>query len=542
MNDSNKIKVGLLLDDLTVPFWVNSLINALRKDSRFVIHCVVLNVGTKPKSRSSFVYRLLRKADERLMALPGNPFKRVVLDVKTKNIIEVEPIRKKFSDYFPDEVIQKIEQDRPDIFLRFGFRILRGKILAAARYGIFSLHHGDTATFRGGPPAFWEVVKKAPVTAVTLQVLTEALDAGVILAKVFLRTDNTSFYRNQQKIYWAGYQLFLDQLGKLPQYGIENYINSQKPIFANEPKGKLYRNPQNFSSAFILVQYLLRGLSRFCSNKLFNNQWQILIGQKTNLSLQEKPNKFFSLTPPKDRIWADPFIAKHNDKYYLLFEEKLNQSKHAHISCLELNEKGEPLSKNPVVVVKENYHLSYPFVFSHNNQFYMIPESAEDKSVVMYRSVNFPYQWEKERILLDDKLIYDTTLHHHSDGRWYLFCTEKEDSRFSSDAYFHIYYADSPEGPFLPHPKNPVYSDVRKSRPAGALFYQNENLIRPAQISAPHYGFGIAYFNVLTLSPDDYKEELIFEEFPQDGYQSTHTINQLDSLVVYDVQKKVFKI
>lgn len=541
MNSTGKIKIGLLLDDLSVPAWVNSLVKALQNNPRFVIHCIVLNTGEKAKSRSSFVYRLLRKADERLMALPGNPFKRMELETKCKKIIEVVPIRKKFSDYFPDNVIEQITEDRPDIFLRFGFRILRGKILSAARHGIFSLHHGDTSSFRGGPPAFWEVVHKAPVTAVTLQVLTEALDAGVIIAKSFLRTDNTSFYRNQQKIYWAGYNLFLEELEKLPTADIAEHINARKQLFANEPKGRLYRNPKNLSSFFILIQYLLRGISRFCSNKIFNNQWQLLIGYKNNPQFQDKPNFLKTLTPPKDRIWADPFLAAYNEKYFLFFEEKLNVEKAAHISCFEINEKGEPLSNGPVVVVKENYHLSYPFVFTHKQQYYMIPESAEDKTVVLYKAVDFPFKWEKERVLLDDKLIYDSTLHQHTDGKWYLFCTEKVDGRFSSDAYLHIYFSSSLEGPFLPHAKNPIYRDIRKSRPAGALFHQDDTLIRPAQISAPHYGYGISFFKVLVLSPDDFLEEQIFEQHPLEGFQSTHTFNQLGSLVVYDAQKKVLK-
>jgi folate-dependent phosphoribosylglycinamide formyltransferase PurN len=542
MIQENKIKIGLLLDDLSVPTWVNTLVNDIQSDPRFILNCIVLNKGSKTPTRSSFLYRLLRKTDERLMSLSGNPFKRVKLNIVSTKIIDVVPIRKKYSDYFPDETIQKINEDKPDVFLRFGFRILRGKILSASRFGIFSLHHGDTATFRGGPPAFWEVAQKYPLTAVTLQVLTERLDAGIILAKTFLRTDSTSFYRNQQKIYWAGYKLFLEQLQQLTISGIENYINSRQSSFTNEPQGRLYRNPNNIKSFFLLLNYFIRGFFRFISQKVYHNQWQILLANQSVNDFKNSPKKILTLSPPKDRIWADPFLAKAEGKYYLFFEEKLNQFKNAHISCFELNEKGEPVSNKPIEVLKENHHLSYPFVFYYNNHYYMIPESADINSVVLYKSNEFPYRWEKSSVLLEGQSIYDSTLHHHTDGYWYLFCTAKKDNRFSSDAYFHIYYSSSLESPFQAHPQNPIYSDVRKSRPAGALFYNGKDLIRPAQISAPHYGFGINYFKIQNLSPIEFKEEMIFEQLPMDGYRSTHTRNQLDNLVAYDAQKKVFKI
>ena len=37
----------------------------------------------------------------------------------------------------------------------------------------------------------------------------------------------------------------------------------------------------------------------------------------------------------------------------------------------------------------------------------------------------------------------------------------------------HVFHADSPFGPFTPHRRNPVKSDVRSARPAGKLFTWN---------------------------------------------------------------------
>jgi hypothetical protein len=43
---------------------------------------------------------------------------------------------------------------------------------------VWSYHHGDNEFYRGGPPHFWELYEKAPLSGVILQVLTEELDGA----------------------------------------------------------------------------------------------------------------------------------------------------------------------------------------------------------------------------------------------------------------------------------------------------------------------------------------------------------------------------
>jgi folate-dependent phosphoribosylglycinamide formyltransferase PurN len=262
------IKISILLDSLEIPFWVNELLKSIQSDARYEICCIAYDAGDKPPSRSAFGYRLLRNVDQRLMKLPGDPFQKVKFEGGTIPVIPVQPIRKKFSDYFPEDTINEIKKHQPDIMLRFGFRILRGEILKLAPHGILSLHHGDTAKYRGGPPAFWEVVEKHPTTGVTLQVLTETLDAGVIIDKAFVRTDTTSFIRNQQKLYWAGLELFKKQLRYLASKGAEQYFLDirQNPI--KEEKGKLYRNPIDY---LVDCYFIKKSTSFICKKSMANH-------------------------------------------------------------------------------------------------------------------------------------------------------------------------------------------------------------------------------------------------------------------------------
>jgi len=51
-------------------------------------------------------------------------------------------------------------------------------------------HHGDNDYYRGGPAYFWEVYERNPLSGAILQVLTEHLDAGMVLCKGQFATSN----------------------------------------------------------------------------------------------------------------------------------------------------------------------------------------------------------------------------------------------------------------------------------------------------------------------------------------------------------------
>lgn len=531
------IKLSVLLDSLEIPFWVNELLTSIQSDARYEICCIAYDAGTKPPSRSAFGYRLLRNIDQRLMKLPGNPFQKVKFDGGDIPVIPVMPIRKKFSDYFPEDAINEIKKFQPDIILRFGFRILRGNILKLAPHGILSLHHGDTAKYRGGPPAFWEVVEKHPTTGVTLQVLTETLDAGVIIDKAFIRTDTTSFIRNQQKLYWAGLELFKKQLRYLASKGAEQYFLDIRQNAIKEEKGKLYRNPGTFKSFQLLLIWLVATLIRRLRASSLKNQWQIIYKKEKSINLNPNLSTYQKLVPPKDRIWADSFSIYKDQSHYIFLEEKLFSEPNAHISVIRLNDKGELLDATPKQVLKTNHHLSYPFVFEKDGTYYMIPESGAHGKVILYESTNFPYEWKPKKVLLDGVRAYDSTLHFHDDGRAYLFCTVQPTVYDSADVHLYIYSSsDWLNEPFVPHPLNPVVQDVSAARPAGKIFQYNGKWIRPVQQCAPVYGHAIRFYEIEELSLNTYKQRLLSTIEPSNGVLATHTFNYDSELSLGDVQ------
>ena len=84
--------------------------------------------------------------------------------------------------------------------------------------------------------------------------------------------------------------------------------------------------------------------------------------------------------------------------------------------------------------------------------------------------------------------------------------------------------------------RNPVKSDARGARPAGALYWREGALYQPAQICVPRYGAGIALNRVLRLTPRDYAERQVKRILPGrgDGLFGIHTVNRAGYLTVVD--------
>jgi folate-dependent phosphoribosylglycinamide formyltransferase PurN len=540
------IKIGLLLDSTTVPVWQRHIIQFIRSNSFFTLSVVVLN-STPKSSSASFIYRFFRKIDRQAFKSKHDCFGRVDITdlLEGVHIVNVNPHQTKHTDSLLTEDIEKIKSAQPEVLIRFGFRILKGEILSAAKYGVWSLHHGDNAVNRGGPPAFWEVVNREAVTGVTLQRLSADLDGGTVIDKAFIRTDRTSFNRNQNALYWAGVELFCDALARL---GKETLHPSSEREGQGLPAGQagvrfyskpLYRNPTNGKALLIFASFWWRRMRELIAGFFQRPQWSIYYKFNALGNPDTSLFRYKKLTPPPGTDWADPFVVKHGDQYYMFMEELLPGNKKAHISYLNFDAKGKLLSQKPQPVIKEAFHLSYPFILKHENVYYIVPESASDKNVWLYACEKFPDRWKRIKTILPNIELYDPTLHFHK-GVWYLMGTQKPLVGNSPDQYLFIYYTDDfLNGVWKPHAQNPLTRDVCGARPAGKIFERNGKLVRPAQLGAPNYGYGIRFWEITNLSPTTFEEKYIEDILPhwRKGLRAVHTFSIVDGFSVVDVQE-----
>jgi hypothetical protein len=234
------------------------------------------------------------------------------------------------------------------------------------------------------------------------------------------------------------------------------------------------------------------------------------------------------------RFLADPCTFTHRGSAYIFFEDLTEAHGLGVISYSTLEMDGS-LSA-PREALKRPYHLSYPFVFEHDGTVYMVPESSQNGTVDLYAATRFPDRWEHRACLLKETNATDATLYH--DGkRWWMFASVGEFGAAAWDELF-LFSAAELEGPWSPHPRNPVKQDAASSRPAGRLFRRGSQLIRPTQDCSRTYGGAINLCTVETLTTEGFVERVV-ENIPPawvDGAQALHTLSATAELEAIDVR------
>ncbi len=423
--------------------------------------------------------------------------------------------------------------------MRFGFRILKGDALRIARYGVWSYHHGDNFVNRGGPAGFWEVMEGHPTTGSILQVLTEELDAGHVLYRSWAATDQSSVTRNRRNYYWKSAQFLPRMLRRLYEDGPSALRDaSEREVWAPY-SARLYMRPENREMLGLIVKRAWRKVRRRARATLSQEQWCLGYLFARGSTGGDGPiapalHKARLLVPARDRFWADPFIVRQDDRYFVFFEEYLRSVRRAHISVMELGPKG-PIGE-PVRVLERDYHLSYPYVFRWGDTYWMIPETEGNKTVELYRATSFPTGWELDTVLMRDVSLVDATVFER-DGRWWMFGNVAP-AGISSWDELSLFHADSPRGPWIPHPRNPVVSDVRSARPAGRPFCWRGQWYRPSQDCSTAYGSAIVINRIDQLDTERYRETPVARLDPSWRRDLTglHTLDMTDGLTMIDVR------
>ncbi|HJP30141.1 MAG TPA: hypothetical protein QGF95_06270 [Candidatus Latescibacteria bacterium] len=238
------------------------------------------------------------------------------------------------------------------------------------------------------------------------------------------------------------------------------------------------------------------------------------------------------LCAPKDRFWADPFPVVDGDQAVIFVEEWPYALGRGVLAAIELQRDGT--WRRLGAVLEHPWHLSHPFLFRWQGERWLLPESSAAGTLELYRCVDYPLHWERECVVMQDVRLVDATLHEGAD-RWWLFANIGDD-RVSTHEELHLFYADTPLGPWTPHPANPVVSDPRSARPAGSLFESGGLLYRPAQDCGVRYGRSLVINEVLELTPTDFREcpQMFLEPGALAGANRLHTLNRDDWLTVVD--------
>jgi hypothetical protein len=246
----------------------------------------------------------------------------------------------------------------------------------------------------------------------------------------------------------------------------------------------------------------------------------LFIQDELKIPPQGAPHKLFDSRafwrgPKFIHTRADPFLYVHEDELFLFFEV----ASAAGPGWIEGYRTADLVNFIPLgEVMREDFHIAYPSVFSHGEDIFMIPETKSANEVMLFKFNTFPYGLTKIRSILPGQ--YNDPTVFKVDGVWFLFATKNNQLHlFSSD--------DLLSGEFLPHRVNPVSSDPVIFRSGGMPVNIDGRLYRVAQNCKYRYGSNLSLIEITEISRTSYverlaKQDIFFEKLGWNNIGSHH--------------------
>ena len=414
-----------------------------------------------------------------------------------------------------------------DIFVMFGACPSQQEIFACAQLGGLAVDFACGHAGPGAPPGFWEVFYALPTTSVCIKAYAKSGYEGETVLYGSFAT-KFSYCLNQS-------HLFSHSIAQLEQLVLRTAKSMRLPVASSHGVPLTTSKRSSAPTLANVTVYLSRvtmraGVKGFRRLAGIRQKWSLCINRSSWRHALTHPS--IPISAPRGYFWADPFLHVQDGKTYCFVEEYAYSSRRGHISVLEITESG---ASNLGVAIKEDFHLSFPFLFRYNNELYMCPESSQSRQVRIYRSKGFPLCWELCSTPFIGKSMADSMLFERY-GKWWMLSSPDH-------AEIGLYSSDSPLSKhWEPHPKNPIYVDASAGRNAG-LILEGDRIFRVAQKQGfDQYGAGLCVFEILTLTDQDYEEHAVPLSAPTiaDRYIGTHHLSTTGELTVRDCLERKF--
>jgi hypothetical protein len=239
-----------------------------------------------------------------------------------------------------------------------------------------------------------------------------------------------------------------------------------------------------------------------------------------------------SIADPGHRFYADPFPFTFQGRTFVFVEDFDHHVGKGIISAIPFDENGQIGPAVPVL--SEPWHLSYPYLFEHRGEVWMIPESSQASKISLYRADPFPSRWVHAADLMEGIDASDASIVQFG-GKWWIFATVQDELGGAMDS-LSLFWADDLFGPWLPHPANPVLVDAAGARQAGQFFLQEGQLWRPVQDCRAGYGRALGLAEVTLLNGQEYAQAVRTVLRPDTNWpgRRLHTLNRFGKLECID--------
>ena len=515
MSDSKPVlKVAVIADGTTVPRFNLEALDALSGcESVTVFACRNTRVARKPFRHGAY-YAL------NLLTLRNRWTRPVALADGTKRIERVVEFDSGYEGAWqslPDPIVDAIREGGFDVVLKFGMGLLRVPPAERLPVPILSYHHGDPDLYRGRPAGYWEMVRGHPVMGQIVQVLSNRLDAGRVVAFAETRVLPYSYRRTLMEAYRHS-SLLIDE-------AVRNALSGT--YLAKPCTGRNYRLPSNGSVAAFVLRMGWHGLKRAAYGATQEKKWKVSVAPCPPAALARlveggdlpAPEGWRTIpTGKRYTYYADPFFSESPPG--ILVEALERRTGIGELVLIE----GDSQRR----ISEGRDHYSYPSTVSAAGRQLILPEIAQWSPTRLFELAGERLRDVGPLRVAGDPRIADPTLIEHG-GRFYLFGS----SVAQGTNVLSLWSADALDGMFELHPQSPLRISPRGGRMAGALLRLDGRLIRFGQSFEHYYGDGIVAFEIEAMTPTDYRERQIGEIRFRDRI-GPHTLNVREGELVFD--------
>ena len=505
------LKIGLLIDNRAVACWQASCLREFGEAAEFIVYNCT---NTKPSRRSPrhALYYLLN-----LLALRTRLTARTALpaDIRIVDVFDFEAEQDGSWQRLPASLLERIREERPEFMLKFGMGLLRIPPEGELPVPILSYHHGDPREFRGRPAGFHEIQLGRTTVGQVVQILSNKLDAGEIVAFGETRVYPHSYRATMLEAYRTSPLLI--------RTAVRNLLSGSRLPLRGD--GKAFRLPGNATVARFGAERFARTIQRLCYGAFVEKEWRVAEAsleseaQIIGASRFPPPGRWSIVERPAAyRFLADPF---HHPSRGGVLVEALRRSTGL----------GEILHISPagsVTLSDGKGHYSYPATFSHEGEHYVLPEMSEWSAPMLYRLAEGGLEPIGVLDLPGSPRLLDPTL-YAQEGKIFLFANCAADG----GSVLRLWVSDALRGPFREHPCSPICVSPAGARMAGAILATSDGRLRLGQDGRAEYGDGILVFRIEQLSAEAYRESQL-GKLKFKGVRGPHTLNVKDGNMVFD--------
>lgn len=527
------LRIVALVDRPGVPAWIGETLAAIAEgDSTELVAVVIVAAPTAPRYPRVLETYLRLEARFAAGARVATDPCALAARLPAVTLLDGQGSEEHGSLVLPHNTLDTLRALDADLLVGFGLPPAGTELAAVARHGAWFFERHATDPLRAGLAYLAPIWRGEAVTPGGLFVHTHPGEGAQWLGRSWSATAQLSFSRNR------AYQLL-----RIPAELARALRRLAAGVEPGREAAPLFAAPGTLAMCAFALRLCARALRRHLPRLGRVEHWILgLRREETRLDPEDPATASWRvLIPPAGCYWADPCLVRRGDRDYLFIEEYPYATRRGRIAVAELD---QTLNATHVrTVLDEPTHLSYPQVFDWRGETWMLVESSDACRLPLYRALEFPLRWELVGDLLPGRTAVDGTLHF--DGqRWFLFVNVTEtpfgyDKRIWGDLF--LFFADDPAGPWHPHPANPIVSDVRSARPAGALFMHEGRLIRPAQDCSVDYGYAVVFNEVTRLDREGYAEHPIGRLDPHwtPGLRGCHTYSSAGGIEVIDGKRLI---